>query len=567
MEPSQNFPPVREHLPIQNYSINSGGEGITKFPSVESYMPSSRTIIGDAPHTQNSLNRMNSHSENLDNLCLPFTPSLSVDHNVQFSREKNSANENQPADDDENDDSEGVSYPEVIKETDPFIDEDTRRTELQKKFFYFFEEPRTFWAKITYRVFINSAYQISLVFVYALLVILVSSAIIWPLERGTLGSDDIYYRVNEQGSLEISPFQSIVHSFWWSISTITTTGYGDIIPVTPFGKLVAGLTMLCGIIVIAMPTSIIGSNLVTEWSLHQRLQFQMRVKKQAQELEGFERNKTKKLKLLKESNESMRQAIVEIQELLADFNPPKYYRKYRDLKSTYLKACGKINELEELVKKYRRINKNLKQFNELTLKNSRRNGDRSDDDEGEDDYGRGMGNVKLWKRSRTDDVHTSEGETKFAWKGLKVSPINTLRKIKKPFSRSLSRENPKPFGRGETKIISKENIGPPMEMRIGYTPIIDERHEHGTPMVRSGSEPLNLNSTSNLRNALLAKNQRENDPTHPASTRAVKEREVEPLGSSIADSDEGRSNKEMLEIVRDDKIEIIVENSPPTEKY
>lgn len=65
--------------------------------------------------------------------------------------------------------------------------------------------------------------------------------------------------------LEESPFQSIIHSFWYVIVTITTVGYGDIFPTTPEGKVVAAVAILNGIIVLAMPIGVVGANFSTEY--------------------------------------------------------------------------------------------------------------------------------------------------------------------------------------------------------------------------------------------------------------------------------------------------------------
>lgn len=54
-------------------------------------------------------------------------------------------------------------------------------------------------------------------------------------------------------------FKSIFNAFWWSIVTATTVGYGDIVPITKTGKLIAAFLMIFGIISIAMLTSIITS--------------------------------------------------------------------------------------------------------------------------------------------------------------------------------------------------------------------------------------------------------------------------------------------------------------------
>jgi len=59
-------------------------------------------------------------------------------------------------------------------------------------------------------------------------------------------------------------FDNIPISIYWAIVTITTVGYGDISPQTPLGQLLAGITMICGYAIIAVPTGIIGAELMQE---------------------------------------------------------------------------------------------------------------------------------------------------------------------------------------------------------------------------------------------------------------------------------------------------------------
>lgn len=54
-------------------------------------------------------------------------------------------------------------------------------------------------------------------------------------------------------------YGSIPEAMWWGIATLTTVGYGDVTPVTPWGKLVGGLTAVMGLCMFAIPVGIIAS--------------------------------------------------------------------------------------------------------------------------------------------------------------------------------------------------------------------------------------------------------------------------------------------------------------------
>ena len=59
-------------------------------------------------------------------------------------------------------------------------------------------------------------------------------------------------------------FSSIPATMWWSVATLTTVGYGDMLPVTPMGKLLASLIAILGIGMFALPTGILGAGFVEE---------------------------------------------------------------------------------------------------------------------------------------------------------------------------------------------------------------------------------------------------------------------------------------------------------------
>ena len=48
-------------------------------------------------------------------------------------------------------------------------------------------------------------------------------------------------------------------AMWWAVVTLTTVGYGDVVPITPVGKIVAGLTAIMGFAMLALPVGIIAT--------------------------------------------------------------------------------------------------------------------------------------------------------------------------------------------------------------------------------------------------------------------------------------------------------------------
>ncbi len=62
-----------------------------------------------------------------------------------------------------------------------------------------------------------------------------------------------------EGPIQPDKFGSIPRSLWWAIITLTTVGYGDVSPITPFGKVLAALVALAGIGMVAMPTGILAA--------------------------------------------------------------------------------------------------------------------------------------------------------------------------------------------------------------------------------------------------------------------------------------------------------------------
>ncbi|XP_069832637.1 A-type voltage-gated potassium channel KCND2 isoform X3 [Dendropsophus ebraccatus] len=73
----------------------------------------------------------------------------------------------------------------------------------------------------------------------------------------------------EKGSLN-SKFTSIPAAFWYTIVTMTTLGYGDMVPKTIAGKLFGSICSLSGVLVIALPVPVIVSNFSRIYHQNQR---------------------------------------------------------------------------------------------------------------------------------------------------------------------------------------------------------------------------------------------------------------------------------------------------------
>jgi len=63
-------------------------------------------------------------------------------------------------------------------------------------------------------------------------------------------------------------FPNIIEAFWWSIVTMTTVGFGDVSPKTGLGRMVGTVTMLSGILLIALPIAIIGRKFQEAYDAH-----------------------------------------------------------------------------------------------------------------------------------------------------------------------------------------------------------------------------------------------------------------------------------------------------------
>lgn len=89
-------------------------------------------------------------------------------------------------------------------------------------------------------------------------------------------------------------YSSIPQSMYWSVITLTSTGYGDIYPITPMGKVLTMIITIIGIGMVALPIAIFSSGFVEEMAVQSNLEHDRvsRYQKYLEYKEEFENEET-----------------------------------------------------------------------------------------------------------------------------------------------------------------------------------------------------------------------------------------------------------------------------------
>lgn len=101
-------------------------------------------------------------------------------------------------------------------------------------------------------VFKTEARALISALVALLIVLVITSGIMFLLERGA----------------QPEVFTSIPTSMWWGIVTIASVGYGDMTPVTAWGRIVGGLVIIIGLSTVAVPVGILATGFYRELRKH-----------------------------------------------------------------------------------------------------------------------------------------------------------------------------------------------------------------------------------------------------------------------------------------------------------
>jgi len=103
-------------------------------------------------------------------------------------------------------------------------------------------------AKIVKNVFKSRASDLKLSLVLISILIILASCLVYFAEH----------------SSQPEVFTSIPATFWWAVITVTSVGYGDMIPVTIIGKLLTGIITLSGLAIFALPAGIVTAGFLEE---------------------------------------------------------------------------------------------------------------------------------------------------------------------------------------------------------------------------------------------------------------------------------------------------------------
>ncbi|MDH3708905.1 MAG: ion transporter [Cyclobacteriaceae bacterium] len=91
-------------------------------------------------------------------------------------------------------------------------------------------------------VFLEKRSELGVILLFTTILLIIASTLMYHLEH------------------EVQPqaFPNIAEAMWWAVVTLTTVGYGDVVPVTALGKVISSVIAFMGIGLVALPTGILG---------------------------------------------------------------------------------------------------------------------------------------------------------------------------------------------------------------------------------------------------------------------------------------------------------------------
>lgn len=102
--------------------------------------------------------------------------------------------------------------------------------------------------KIVGKVILDKKYELLTTLFASFVILLISSSLMYEIEH----------------KVQPDQFPNIFATLWWAVATLTTIGYGDVYPITDWGRVLAAVTAIFGIGLVAIPTGIISAGFLEE---------------------------------------------------------------------------------------------------------------------------------------------------------------------------------------------------------------------------------------------------------------------------------------------------------------
>jgi hypothetical protein len=120
----------------------------------------------------------------------------------------------------------------------------------------------------------SSIQALALLLIWLAIAIVFFGALMFYCEFGEYSdTTGTWMRTTTDGqNIEATPFLSIAHAFYFVVISLTTTGYGDFVPTSPAGRVIACIITVCGILMLALPISIVGGRFQEEYTHYMKEQ-------------------------------------------------------------------------------------------------------------------------------------------------------------------------------------------------------------------------------------------------------------------------------------------------------
>ena len=121
------------------------------------------------------------------------------------------------------------------------------------------------WVRVFSAALAQSVQPLLMLVLIILIGVVIFASLMYYAERGDWdAATGTWMRADDFGDVSPSPFSSIPAAMWWAVITMTTVGYGDMFPVTLLGRTIATVAALSGVLVVAVPITIISTNFNAE---------------------------------------------------------------------------------------------------------------------------------------------------------------------------------------------------------------------------------------------------------------------------------------------------------------